>query len=467
VIACVVEQEVWMWMMRQVGAATFVTGCAALAAALGCGGGSAEPPPDAGVFPDAPPPGKGHPPPPPPPTKVTIKAFASSPQPFAGPLANATLVAVQSGTEWVALDGANGVYQAEVSGDSYAIAVGCADEFQSNVRVYYQGLSDTKELHVLGCPPPAPRTAHLSVEVTGIPSTDNTEVWVGDDPVSGPGGSPFELEVPVGLVDILAYSYVRDSAPKVPIKMFRVPGTLDLEAPQTFTIPLDTLGLPVEPHLLRLTNLDPEETASVHSSYATPHSQVQWPVLDTNFEHTATGNYGTIDARLRQPDDLSNLTVTAQHTVPDGRLYQRQVRFAMKTPVDVTQALPAAIEMAPPVFSRSGAPRGIWTIPLAPATQLDVVYVGTLSSSGMTANHDITSRTLEIFVRPGWAGGATLTKITTPDLRAVPGWTANMALGPGAIHWSLMRSDCNMSVDSVPVDGRLFLNSIVSGTIAP
>jgi len=143
------------------------------------------------------------------------------------------------------------------------------------------------------------------------------------------------------------------------------------------------------------------------------------------------------------------------------------VRRAMKTPSDVTQALPVAIDVAAPMLDRTGVPRATWTIPLAPATQLEVEYVATLSTSGMNANHDFTSRSLAIFVRPSWADGMASTTITTPDLSLLPGWTADMALEPGAVSWSLTRSDRNMSVETPPVDGRLFLNSIVSGELAP
>jgi hypothetical protein len=443
----------------------------ALGAVLaGCGGGSGDAGTDGPVpvAPDAAP-TQGMPPVPLP-MPISIKTFARAPDPATSQLANATLVAFADGegAPWVALAGTGGVYRASVSLEKYAVAVGCAGDLTSDVTVYYQSVTDTTDLAIAGCDPAPPAIAHLAVELTGVTGADNTEAWMGGTPVAGVGGTPLELDVARGLTDVFALSYVRGSSPRVPLKLYRVPGTLDVQAPQTFTIALDSLGLPPETHAVTLTNLDPAETASVHSSYATLHSQVQWPVITEDFAHNPTERWATLAPSMRQANDVSNLTVTASREAADGRLYQRQVRQAMRTPVDVSPALPAPIAVDPPKLARTGTPIATWVIPLAPPTQMAVDYTAALTTSTPDGGGNLVSRGLTVIVRSGWRNpGETVTKLETPDLSGLAGWDTNMALGTGEVSWSLTRSDRNMPTEVPVVDGRLILNSIVSGTLAP
>jgi hypothetical protein len=84
-------------------------------------------------------------------TEVIIKTFPLGRSPD-GPTENVTLLAFQDGDgEWVALDGVDGVYHANTTGQRYGVAVGCVEDSDSRLHLFYQTVSDATEVRTVGC----------------------------------------------------------------------------------------------------------------------------------------------------------------------------------------------------------------------------------------------------------------------------------------------------------------------------
>lgn len=440
----------------------------ALVAAAGCSGhGAARPdaavpdPPDAApdAAIDAAPDGPSG-------TAITIKTFPGGLPTYDNRMANAALVAFQDGDgAWVALTGTGGVYHARATGQRYGVAVGCATEATSGVHLYYQSVSDTTEVLADGCFE-FPETVTLSIDLQGLMTGQTAEAWLGDNLGISVNGSPLAVTHPRGAADLFLRTYVVAAGRRTVLAFVRGP-TIDLAADQTTPIDLDAQGRPPESHPLTVTGLNPPgavmETSSVHSSYATPHSELQWPLDTTPFAAAPPDTYVTIDAALRQPGDISNLTVNAQGTTSDGRSYERYVRLAMTTPVAVTTALPAIWSATAPTLDRAGPPRATVTLPITPGALGTSDYHALLS----TPTGGAFARTLAVTVRPGWAAGAASVTITTPDLSSLPGWIAGMAIATDtAVDWSLEWDDRNLTYEALPSDGRKIFGTIISGQIA-
>ena len=398
---------------------------------------------------------------------ITIKTFPEGLPTYNGRTANAPLVAFQDGDgPWTALTGTGGVYHATATGQRYGVAVGCAVDFQTGISLYYQSTGDTREVLADGCPTLV-AMVHASVEVQGLEDDQKGEVWIGGAVGLATTGNPAEIDVPKGTVDLFVRSYVTEAGTglHIPVKLYRGP-TLDLQADQTLKVDVNTLGQLPESHELSLTGLKPAgsmtETIQVHSSYATPSSQVQWPLLTKNFGTMKPDSYVTIGAAGREPDDISNLTATTDGTTTDGRTYRRYVRFAMKNPVAPTLGLPPIWTATAPTVQRAAVSRATVTLPITPETLGISDYHATLSTNDATS----LPHRLTLFVRPGWAVGQPSVTITTPDLSTLSGWSASMALvSDAAVDWTLEWDDRNKPYESPPVDGRRILGSSILGQI--
>jgi hypothetical protein len=399
-------------------------------------------------------------------TAITIKTFPDALPTYDGRTANAALVAFQDGDgAWVALTGTGGVYHATATGRRYGVAVGCATEASSGVHLYYQSVSDTAEVLADGCPV-NPDLRSLSIDLKGLPAGQTAEARLGSALGIADSGSPLKVDHPKGMADLFIRTYTRTAGPRV-LHAFVRGGTIDLQADAAVQIDLATQGLPPESHPLTLTGLKPSgsatETSSVHSSYATAHSELQWPLETKDFAAAAPDSYVTIDAALRKPGDISNLTAIADGTTTDGRTYERYVRLAMTTPGPATVALPPIWTATAPSVDRTGVPRATLTFPITPGTLGTSDYHASLS----TPSAGVFPHTLAVTVRPGWAAGAASVTITTPDLTGVAGWTADMGLATDAeVDWSLEWDDRNMPYEALPTDGRKILGTTISGQIA-
>lgn len=401
------------------------------------------------------------------PTEITIKTFPEKLPSYNGRTEDAELVAFQDGDgPWTALTGTGGVYHATVTGLRYGVAVGCTVEFDSGIRLYYQSVSDTREVLADGCSSNV-ASVHVSVDLQGLQTGQRGEVWLGSAVGFEASGRAAEIDVAKGTADLFARSSVFDNGTgsRVPVKLYRGP-TLDLQVDQSLKVDLDAVGRPPESHALSLTGLQPPESASqtvqVHSSYATPNSQLQWPLATQNFGTMTPDSYVTIDAALRQPADISNVTVLALGTTTDGRTYERYVRFAMKTPGAPSLALPVIWTATAPTVDHAAVPRAIVTLPITPPTLGLSEYHASLS----TNDANMLPHTLTMFVKPGWAGGQPSVTITAPDLSGLSGWSAKMALVPdAAVNWTLEWDDRNQPYEALPVDGRHIHGSIIQGQI--
>jgi hypothetical protein len=434
-----------------------------LVCAAACGSGPSARP-DAAVEVDAAPDAPGAPDAPAE-TAITIKVFPDLVPTYTGRTENAALVALQDGDgPWVALTGTGGVYGATVTGRRYAVAVGCTGPDPS-VQLYYQSVSDTAEVLADGCASTRD-TVRISVDVLGMPSTESAEVWVGRGVGFAFDGQPAQIDHPKGSADLFVRSAPDQPGPPVPVKLYRGP-TLNLVADLTMEVDIEKLGLPPERHAVTVVGRHPpgsvSETFRLHSSYATRHSELQWPLATTEFADGEPVQFMTIDASQRQVSDVSNLTAIATGTTTDGREYMRFTRLAMRTPVAQTLQLPPIWTAGTPTMDRSAVPRAILTIPMTPPTLGHSDYFASFSTFD-----GVEGRVLLLRIEPGWALGASSVTITTPDLSSLPGWHPDMALQSGTpVNWTIEWYDRNMLYHVLPIDGRRIHGSIITGLLGP
>jgi hypothetical protein len=424
----------------------------ALAAAPCCGGSSERP--------DAPPSVDGDDVPAP--TEITIRVFPDLVPSFSGRTDNASLVAFQDGDgPWVALTGTGGIYNATATGQRYAVAVAChvaAAPSSPGISFYYQSVSDATEVLANGCRTPLP-TVRLTVEVPDLARDQTAEIWLGNRVSFALPGVPADIDHPKGLADLFVASSVTGN-PAVLTRLYRGP-TVDLQADRTIQVDINTLGLPPEVHPLTLTGLDPQDTTTVLSSHRTPRSDLQQFPLASTTVTGAPDSYITIDASMRQPDDISNVLVSVLGPPGAGSRIQRLVRVAMKTPTALALQLPPVWTAPAPTLDRSAAPRATFTIALMAPTLGISDYLASFSTSNPR-------RFLSAVVRQGYALGNPSMTITTPDLSSLPGWSPIMALGSGVpVNWSVMWSDRNMARETPAVDGRRNTDSAIVGQFAP
>jgi hypothetical protein len=422
---------------------------------IACGGDGAPRFPDAGTIPDADALR---------PVEITIKAYPDG-FPYRGRTANAGLVAFQDGDgPWTALTGSGGVYHAWVTGQRYAVASGCeaiseTNPGAANLNLYYQALSDTKEVHADGCDD-ANGLVHIKVDLQGAPAGDIIEVRFAGRRAVGDAGSLLELDVPKGMVEPFARSYPPNGGIVVADKGFIAP-TVDLQADQTLTYDFGGLGKPFESHPLIVTGLEADEQVIVNSSYTTPTSQIQYPVL-TAFDEVHD-TYLTLDTALRKPGDITNILALATQASAELE-HTRYVRSAFKTIEAKTLALPASFTAAPPRVVDATTSQITVTIPTAAPVLVNRDYGAVFST---TRSSDSASRGLLVRVRPGWVGSALSVIVATPDLSGLPGWLAGMGLFTGKdVRWAIERDDYNLDPDAPPVDGRHILGARVDGVVA-
>lgn len=425
------------------------------AAAVACGGSSARPDGSPGGDPDGEVPR---------PTEITIRVFPELIPSYTGRTDNASLVAFQDGDgPWTALAGTGGIYHATATGRRYGVATGCSAPAAPGIpgiTVYYQSVAEGAEVLANGCRT-AFATVHVSVEVQGLTSSQIGEVWLGNRFSSALAGLTAEIDHPTGSADLFVRSF--DTAPggnQLPVKLYRGP-TLELTTNRIMQVDLDALGAPPEIHPLTLIGLAPGDITFVNSSYATPNSEVQqFPLANQSFDGVPA-QYVSIDASMRQPDDVSNILVSVTGPLVGGQRTQRLIRAAMKTPTDKTLTLPPTWAVAAPTMDRSSVPRATFTLPLMPSNLGTSDYLATFSNPSPL-------RSLSVYVSQGYALGNSSVTITTPDLSSLPGWSASMALlSTAPVNWSLQWLDRNMRRETPAVDGRLSLDSAILGRFEP
>jgi hypothetical protein len=393
-----------------------------------------------------------------PPTEITIRTFSDG-FPYTGRTENAALVALQEGDGgWLALTGTDGVYHATVTHAKYGVVVGCHRGVFANVTLYYQSVSDTKEVHADGCVSDVDHV-HVTVSVTGVGDRDPISVWIGGTLVKRQTTAPLELDVPKGITDVFVSDRVQSGDPLV----YRGP-TLDLQADQMLQYDLSVLGQHAESHPVTIVGLDPGESVAINSQYSTPHSRVP-RLLDAVPFPTGDDTYLTVAAATRQPADVSAITALAARNSADDVFVMRGVQASFLTVDAKTLTLPPPWIAQAPILLDAATSRATLAFPATKPVQGTVDYVVTLSTA---TSAEITQRMLEVLVRPGWIGNRSEVTITTPDLSHVSGWTADMGLAAGApVSWTMQRADSNMPYNTPHVDGRLVLRNFIDGQIAP
>jgi hypothetical protein len=410
------------------------------------------------------------------PKEITIRVLPDGVPSFTGETQNAALVAFSPDgvTGWTVLRGVDGVYHALATQWRYAVAVGCSKVSGSStlpgLSLYYQSLSDATDLRVSGCGR-VRDLVPITVELENVPGDMSTDLSLGNTITHVQDRKPVEVSLPRGTVDVFAtsYSYVPNSPGVVPVRGYRAPQPIDLSDPYALTIDYGAQALPFETHALRVSGFDPADGFAVLSSYATPHSLSQWSLTGhwdrESFASDPDTTFATLDPRLRQPDDISNLRVHT-HSESEDRRYDQLVRLAMKDPVDQVVELPPRLQFAPPTLDSVLNRKAKVTIPNAPPTLVMADHAVLLYTDLGGPPSEPEARRWLISVKSGWAEGASSVTIETPDLTELRGWTSDMALHPRAdVEWEFQREDRTMPYDTLPVDGRKILLSVVEGRI--
>jgi hypothetical protein len=398
--------------------------------------------------------------------KVTIKTYPREP-PYDGRTENTGLLAFQDGDNpWEELQGTSGVYSTPVTGQRYTVAaicrivIGSASLFR--VDMYYLSVSDTTEVKAPGCVNTGP-AVRVWVELQGVPSGQRGEVFIGGtNAVQDLDRATFQALVAKGEpVDVLASVFDVDN--NVPRRVYRGP-TLDALADQTLQYDLSVLGGPLDQQPLTVTGLDPMERAEVRSFLSTRSSQPAWFVANQPVSTAVPDHYFSVPvAAGRQPDDITEVTVSAapEQASSDGRNYLRSAFAAMTTPAPTTAVLPAPWSVDSPSLDNTALRRVTLTIPMAPATQRAVDYYAQLTTLGAGS-----VGSWNILIGAGWTEGKATATVTTPDLRGLAPWFADVALPLDRdILWILQRSDRNFDFGAAPADGLRVLGNGILGVI--
>jgi len=392
-------------------------------------------------------------------TGVTIKTFAEGVPFSTGRTENAMLVAFQDGDgPWAVLSGVGGVYHANPISPRYGVAVGCVAT-RSRVDVYYLAISDTRDVLATGCAGTI-ETARLSVDLKGVLPDELGEVWVGRAAARVQGGGAFALDAPKEVADVFARSFSQSgSGGTNNVKAYRG-ATLDVRSDAVLPIDM-AASRPIEFRPLTITGLGTgisDDFLSVRSTFVTKNSHVQWPLHATDIVNPSTtplDSYATLDATMRQPDDVSSVLVVATAVMPTIA-YQRVARAAFQGAGTQTVDLPDIINAAPPV-REAGTPNITVTIPVVPSRLGYITYQAILQGSATIP----VDRTWTLSFRPGWAAGRESIVVTTPDLSALPGWRPEMGL-PGVLGWNISWTDSNMPDGTPAIDGRRSIESRVT-----
>jgi hypothetical protein len=416
----------------------------ACASAPGCGGHGAHVEPDGPLG------------------EVTIKTFPDGVPSITGKTENAMLVAFQDGDgPWTALTGTGGVYQASPGSPRYGVAVGCVSNGRSDVNLYYRSLSDPRELLAAGCPSPV-ETAHVSIDLRGVQAGERAEVWVGDSEAFASADGAIGLTVLKAPADVFARSYVLSNTIPTPgatnnVRAYR--GTaLDPSSTSSLQIDLASSARALEFH--PLTVVDPAPPGSrtaftVRSVLFTRNSQTNWPVHASGTVQSGAAppdRYATLDAAMRQPDDISSIHVFADAAIDASSTvgYLRSARRSFKDPVAQSVMLPDLVAVQAPVVASTGTPWLTATIPIVPSRLGFITYEALFG--GTVSGPD--DRGWDVAISADWAAikssGQSSVTISLPDLSNLPGWRPEMALDATSYDtWNIGWVDRNMPVSTL------------------
>lgn len=378
------------------------------------------------------------------------------------------LVAFQDGDgPWIALTGTGGVYQASPGSPRYGVAVGCVSNSRSDVHLYYRSLSDPRELLATGCVSPVD-TTHVSIDLRGVQGGERAEVWVGGSEAFASADGAIGLDVLKAPADVFARSYVLSNSTPTPgatnnVRAYRGKA-LDPQSTPSLQIDLASSATALEFHPLTIVDPEsPKPTASVvRSLLFTRGSQTNWPLHSSGTVQPGMAppdRYATLDAAMRQPDDISGILVTADAAIDINATvgYSRIVRRSFKDPVAQSVTLPDLVAVQAPVVARTGTPWLTATIPIVPSRLGLITYEA--SFAGTVAGPD--DRGWTVAISAGWAAGQSSVTISLPDLSNLPGWRPEMALDPAAYDgWNIGWIDRNMPIGTLPVDGRESVESL-------
>ena len=443
---------------------------------LGCGGKSAALPDGAapgddaaspdGASPDGSPP-DGPPPDGPPPDglpvyAITIRVYPDGVPSFTGITENAALVALQDGdSAWTSLSGTGGLYQTTITSKRYGVAVGCT---ASGVTVYYQSIDDAVDLPVDGCIHPPVDAADIAVSVVNAAGRQ-TDVFVGTATSSVLGADSTHLAVSKRKADVFAIS--RNPGNAADVTIYRGP-TLDVTANTSLSVDL-AQALALENHTLTLVGAVPAGTsetfADVQSRYYTAYSygprRMFTQTLAAGRPVTLTTEYKTLASSIRQAGDLMYGQARTRGTTANGLNYDRVVGIQTASAVTLTMTLPDVLSADAPTIDNAAIPRATATLPMRLPTLGHALY-----DVDFTTTMGPTKRTFAVVIRPGWAQGHPTVSVATPDLTALPGWSADMALLPDvSVDWNIVVDDRNVPYGDPIADGKRILQSFLFGTI--
>jgi hypothetical protein len=403
--------------------------------------------------------------PPPPdasaPAPITITTYPDG-APYTGQPGNPPLVAFQDGDgAWTALSGTAGVYQAVAHTPRYAIAVGCDNPEHATVSQYYQTTADATNVKLPGCPPPAAQV-HVTITLANLQPTETAVVTIGRSVIglfSAPDTTTLTADVAQGAEDVFVVVVGGADGARAVQRAARL-GRVPLDHDQPLALDAGAAAPAPEIHGARVVGAETVEVVTRSSRYSTGTARFNVELSQL----APPDSYLTVNAAARQPGDLASASVTGARTLPDGNLYTRFAQQTMATPIDVVLELPARFLAAPPKRGDVASPST--SVTLLPTKDLLAVsaYAVALDTA---APSGATGQRVTMNVTSGWIGSLPFVPMIVPDLSALPGWTANMALQRDRpLTWSITRQNRSTPLDGPEAEGLLFESSI-SGVVAP
>jgi hypothetical protein len=265
--------------------------------------------------------------------------------------------------------------------------------------------------------------------------------------------------------DALAIS--RNPADAADVSIYRGP-TLDITANTPLSIDV-AQAVALEPHPLTVVGTIPAGTtetfADVQSRYYTAFSYgpraTFTQVLATGRPVTLVTEYRTPVSSLRQTGDLMYGQARTRGTTPSGLNYDRVVGVQTASAVALTMTLPDVLSANAPTVDNAAIPRTTANLPKRAPTLGHALY-----NVDFTTNMGTTRRTFSIVIRPGWAQGQPTVAVATPDLTALSGWSADMALLRDVpVDWNIIVDDRNIKFGEPIADGKRILQSYLFATI--
>jgi hypothetical protein len=336
---------------------------------------------------------------------------------------------------WQPMQRVDNAFVAELEGERYGVAIGCApaagDSTSTKIQIQHATVSERDIVLMPACVPSLERTrAELAVAVSGLGAAETALMHAGRDHLSVDRNGTHDFEV----------------APETR-ELFATAGTVTPLGHGLFRHRVRTA--------LRLRDLDPAMSSAAldfgGAGLAPVHHRVVMhgsPVagIVKSFLETPSGRYGmgseldelaTLPAAARGEGDRPRLQFSTGQTLPEQSLAYTPTNEALE------QDDPIALALGAPF--RPSAPLLLTTQRLRPVF-LFFPIESNLASEGLTVEYflrisdEAARRSFEISMTEAWVAESSPVAYKMPDFSLLPGWTAQLEMESSAeLSWHMAR----------------------------